>query len=76
MKTEDQLRILVQLLKEDDTLELKAFDDVPKSMFRVTEVINDVITGYALFDGDEYEEYGELYWQTDFHLINAITFKF
>jgi hypothetical protein len=76
MRTEDQIRILIQLLKEGDVLRLNAFDDVPESTFTVEEVINDVITGTALFDGDEYEEYGELYWQSDFHLINTITFKF
>ena len=35
-------------LKEDDVVVLQALDDLPEHLFRVREVYDDCITGYAL----------------------------
>lgn len=58
-------------LKEGDVVHIKAFDDMPKSRMRVQEVIEDAVTGMVLFEGDDMEEYGELY-ADDFNLVEHI----
>jgi hypothetical protein len=58
-------------LKEGDVVHIKEFDDLPKSRMRVLEVIDDAVTGMVLFEGDEMEEYGELY-ADDFKMVYHI----
>ena len=45
-------------LKENDIVVIRAFDDVPEHLFRVWEIYDDCITGYAI-SGPLDGEYGE-----------------
>lgn len=45
-------------LKPDDVVVIRAFDDVPEHLFRVTEVYDDCVGGYSL-TGPLAGEYGE-----------------
>lgn len=45
-------------IKEGDVVVIVAFDDIPEHLFRVEEVFDDHITGFAL-DGPLKGSYGE-----------------
>ncbi|MBM2295123.1 hypothetical protein JQX09_24745 [Sulfitobacter pseudonitzschiae] len=47
-----------QLLKEGTVVVIRAFDDVPEHLFRISEVHEDCVTGYAI-TGPLAGEYGE-----------------
>ncbi len=55
-------------LKPDDVVVIRAFDDVPEHLFRVTEVYDDCVGGYSL-TGPLAGEYGE----PEFDLILRVT---
>lgn len=49
-------------LKEGDVIYIKEMHDLPKSKMRITDIFEDGVGGYVIFEGEEeIEEYGELY---------------
>jgi hypothetical protein len=71
LRTENFLAILPSL-QTGDILIIAETEDLPSSVFRIDEVGDGFITGYASFDDNEdEEEYGELY-EEDYHLVQQV----
>lgn len=45
-------------IKQDDIVVIRAFDEYPEHLFRVSEIFEDCVTGYAI-TGPLNGEYGE-----------------
>jgi len=54
-----------------DVLCISSTEDSPESVFRITEIFEDCVGGYAKFGPFEPEEYGELY-EDNFDLIRVL----
>ena len=61
----------VQTLHLHDILYIAGTEDFPESIFRITDIFEDGVGGYAKFGPEEPEEYGELY-EDDFELIRSV----
>lgn len=70
VRTENFLAILPSL-QEGDMLVIAETEDFPSSILRIEEIGEDFISGMALFEESEEEEYGEIY-EDYYHLIQQV----